>query len=131
MKQRSIEEFLDHARASLDRVSPEEAALAARDGALLVDIRPVTLREADGEIPDALVIDRNVLEWRLAPASDHRIPEVSDDKVVIIVCDEGYASSLAAATLQELGLPRATDLIGGFQAWKQRGLPVSGPPVTE
>ena len=84
-----------------------------------------TLREADGEIPGALVIDRNVLEWRLAPASDHRIPEVSDDKVVIIVCDEGYASSLAAATLQELGLPHATDLIGGFQAWKQRGLPVT------
>ena len=125
MSQRSIEDLLEGARAGLDRVSPEAAAAAARDGALLVDIRPVTLREADGEIPGALVIDRNVLEWRLAPASDHRIPEVSDDKVVIIVCDEGYASSLAAATLQELGLPRATDLIGGFQAWKERGLPVT------
>jgi len=125
VSQRSIDDLLEDARAGLDRVSPEAAAAAARDGALLVDIRPVTLREADGEIPGALVIDRNVLEWRLAPASDHRIPEVSDDKVVIIVCDEGYASSLAAATLQELGLSRATDLIGGFQAWKQRGLPVT------
>jgi len=125
VSQRSIDDLLEDARAGLDRVSPEAAAASARDGALLVDIRPVTLREADGEIPGALVIDRNVLEWRLAPASDHRIPEVSDDKVVIIVCDEGYASSLAAATLQELGLSRATDLIGGFQAWKQRGLPVT------
>ena len=88
------------------------------------------MREADGEIPGALVIDRNVLEWRLAPDSDHRIPEVGAEKIVIIVCDEGYASSLAAATLQELGLPRATDLIGGFQAWRERGLPVA-PPTPE
>jgi rhodanese-related sulfurtransferase len=131
VSQRSIEDLLEYARAGLDRVSPDEATVAVSDGALLVDIRPVALREADGEIPGALVIDRNVLEWRLAPASDHRIPQVSEDKIVIVVCDEGYASSLAAATLQELGLPRATDLIGGFQAWKRRGLPVSGLPVTE
>ena len=71
------------------------------------------------------VLQDGLVEWRLAPASDHRIPEVSDDKVVIIVCDEGYASSLAAATLQELGLPRATDLIGGFQAWRLSGLPIT------
>jgi rhodanese-related sulfurtransferase len=123
----SIEDLLTRARAGLQRVAPDEAAEAARDGALLVDIRPVALREADGEIPGALVIDRNVLEWRLAPTSDHRIPQVSADQMVIIVCDEGYASSLAAATLQELGLPHATDLIGGFQAWTQRGLPVTEP----
>jgi rhodanese-related sulfurtransferase len=109
----------------LTRVSPAEAAAAAREGALLVDIRPVGLRAADGEIPGALVIDRNVLEWRLAPTSDHRIPEIDEGKTVILFCDEGYASSLAAATLQELGLPRATDLIGGFQAWKREGLPVT------
>ena len=123
----SIDDLLARARSGLQRVSPDEAAEAARTGALLVDIRPVGLREADGEIPGALVIDRNVLEWRLAPESDHRIPEARADKVVIIVCDEGYASSLAAATLQDLGLPRATDLIGGFQAWRQRGLPVTTP----
>jgi rhodanese-related sulfurtransferase len=125
VNQRSIDDLLAQARARLQRVSPDEAAEAARAGALLVDIRPVARREADGEIPGALVIDRNVLEWRLAPTGDHRIPEVSADKMVIIVCDEGYASSLAAATLQELGLPRATDVIGGFQAWKQRGLPIT------
>ena len=123
----SIDDLLARARSGLQRVSPDEAAEAARTGALLVDIRPVGLREADGEIPGALVIDRNVLEWRLAPESDHRIPEVGAEKIVIIVCDEGYASSLAAATLQELGLPRATDLIGGFQAWRERGLPVALP----
>jgi rhodanese-related sulfurtransferase len=123
----SIDDLLAHARSGLQRVSPEEADAAARAGALLVDIRPAGLREADGEIPGALVIDRNVLEWRLAPESDHRIPQVRADQIVIIVCDEGYASSLAAATLQELGLPRATDLIGGFQAWRQRGLPVTPP----
>jgi rhodanese-related sulfurtransferase len=125
----SIDDLLAHARSGLQRVSPEEADAAARAGALLVDIRPVGLRAADGEIPGALVIDRNVLEWRLAPQSEHRIPQVRADKLVIIVCDEGYASSLAAATLQELGLPHATDLIGGFQAWRQRGLPVA--PSTE
>lgn len=106
-------------------MSPAEAVAATLDGALLVDIRPVGLRAADGEIPGALVIDRNVLEWRLTPTSDHRIPEVEADTTVIIMCDEGYASSLAAATLQELGLPSATDLIGGFQAWKRAGLPVT------
>jgi rhodanese-related sulfurtransferase len=123
----SIDDLLAAARSGLQRVSPDEADAAVRAGALLVDIRPTGLRAADGEIPGALVIDRNVLEWRLAPESDHRIPQVNAEKIVIIVCDEGYASSLAAATLQELGLPHATDLIGGFQAWRQRGLPVTPP----
>jgi rhodanese-related sulfurtransferase len=125
VNRRSIDALLEQARAGLTRVTPAEAEAATRDGALLVDIRPVGLREADGEIPGALVIDRNVLEWRLAPTSDHRIPEVDPGKTVILVCNEGYASSLAAATLQELGLPGATDLIGGFQAWKREGLPVT------
>ena len=95
-------------------------------GALLVDIRPIAQRTADGEIPGALVLERNVLEWRLDPASEHRIPEVAGpEQVVIVVCDAGYASSLAAASLQAVGLPRATDLDGGFQAWRAAGLPVT------
>jgi rhodanese-related sulfurtransferase len=121
----TIDELLDEARASLERVGPNEAAAAVGDGALLVDTRPSELRERDGVIPGAFTIDRNVLEWRLDPESAHRIPEItSHDQVVIVVCDEGYASSLAAHTLQQLGLHRATDLIGGFQAWKAAGLPV-------
>jgi rhodanese-related sulfurtransferase len=125
VNQSAVDAMLERARAGLVRVSPEEAAAAMEAGALLVDTRPAGLRDADGEIPGALVIDRNVLEWRLAPSSDHRIPEVDEHTTVILFCDEGYASSLAAATLQELGLPRATDLAGGFQAWKRAGLPVT------
>src|SRR5262245_37323175 len=106
-------------------MSPEEAARAFADGALLVDTRPVAQRTEQGEIPGALMIERNVLEWRLDPTSSARIPEVSDhDALVIVVCAEGYSSSLAAASLQDLGLHRATDLIGGFLAWRAAGLPV-------
>jgi len=123
---RSIADLLAEARSSLHRVSPLEAARAVERGALLVDIRPSELRERDGTIPGALVIDRNVLEWRLDPASPDRTPEItSHDTVVVLFCDEGYASSLAAATLQQLGLRDATDLIGGFQAWKAAGRPVA------
>ena len=125
VKRLSVDELLDLARADLARVSPEDAAAAMAGGALLVDIRPVAQRDADGEIPGAIVIERNVLEWRLDPASAHRIPQVDEHQTVIIVCNEGYASSLAAATLQQLGLPRATDLIGGYQAWKLSGLPTT------
>jgi rhodanese-related sulfurtransferase len=120
----SLDDHLEAARAGLQRVTPAEVAAAVEAGALLVDIRPVGQREADGEIPEAIVIDRNVLEWRLAPTSDHRIPQASADKIVILVCNEGYASSLAAATLQQVGLANATDLIGGFQAWRRDGFPV-------
>jgi rhodanese-related sulfurtransferase len=121
----TIDDELAKARRGLERVSPAEAAAAVETGALLVDIRPVAQRSADGEIPGALVIERNVLEWRLDPASPHRVPEVGGpDQVVIVVCDAGYASSLAAASLQAVGLPRATDLDGGFQAWRAAGLPV-------
>ena len=95
---------------------------------MLVDTRPSELRARDGAIPGALTIERNVLEWRLDPEGSHRIPEItSHEQVVIVVCDEGYSSSLAAASLQQLGLHRATDLIGGFQAWKAAGLPVEPP----
>src|SRR6476646_2335327 len=110
--------LLEEARAGLRRVDPEEARAAAAAGALLVDIRPEANRRDEGAIPGAVVIDRHVLEWRLDPDGDHRIPELTGrEQTVILVCNEGYASSLAAATLQSIGLPRATDLDGGFRAW--------------
>jgi len=124
-ERRTVDTLLEAARAKLQRVAPADAKHAARRGALLVDIRPSELRARDGTIPGALWIERNVLEWRLDPAGTHRIPEIdSHDQVVIVVCDEGYASSLAAVSLQQLGLQHATDLIGGFQAWRAAGLPV-------
>ncbi|WP_328886699.1 rhodanese-like domain-containing protein [Streptomyces sp. NBC_00316] len=120
-----IDDLLERVRAGFDRIGPSEAAAAASDGALLVDIRYAELRERDGLIPGALVVERNELEWRLDPQGSHRAPEaVSHDLQVVVVCNEGYASSLAAASLRQLGLYRATDLIGGFQAWRAAGLPV-------
>ena len=128
-RMRTVDELLDEARASLRRVTPGEAARAAADGAMLVDIRPSEQRSRDGSIPGALTIDRNVLEWRLDPAGADRIPQVtSHDDVVIILCNEGYASSLAALSLQQLGLRHATDVIGGFQAWRAAGLPSEKAP---
>lgn len=122
---KSIDDLLDDARRTLQRVTPHDAAAAVAQGALLVDTRPVAQRERDGEIPGALIVDRNVLEWRLDPASAHRVPQMRDHGArVIVVCNEGFASSLAAATLQQLGLRNATDMIGGFQAWRAAGLPV-------
>lgn len=122
-----LDDLVAEARARLDRPSPHEAARAvAEEGALLVDIRPEGQRRREGEIPGAVLIDRNVLEWRLAPAGEHRIPELRDaDQPVILFCSQGFASSLAAATLQRLGLRHATDLDGGFLAWEAAGLPVS------
>src|SRR5882672_1548393 len=118
----TVDELLDEARRSLHRLAPIEAEQAAAAGALIVDIRPSELRDRDGTIPGAVVVDRNVLEWRLDPASAHRIPQITaHDQVVILFCDEGYASSLAAATLQQLGLRNATDLTGGIQAWIRAG----------
>jgi rhodanese-related sulfurtransferase len=119
----SIEVLLDGARKALVRLEPAEAYRAAASGALLVDIRPLEQRERDGTIPGALVIDRNVLEWRLDPGSDFRDPSVESQQQVLIICNEGYSSSLAAATLRLLGR-EATDVIGGFQKWRQCGLPV-------
>jgi rhodanese-related sulfurtransferase len=123
---RTIDEVLAEARTKLKRLEPHDADAAAKDGALLVDIRPAAQRAAEGEIPGALIIERNVLEWRFDPASDARLPEASYDLQVIVLCSEGYTSSLAAAALQELGVHRATDLAGGYRAWEAAGLPVSG-----
>lgn len=122
----SVEDLLAAARARLERVEPAGALAAVRDErALLVDIRSESQRAADGVIPGAAFVARNVLEWRLDPQSPWRDPELArTDRRVIVMCDQGYQSSLAAATLQELGHGDATDLAGGFQAWREAGLPV-------
>lgn len=118
----AIDVLLESARAGLDRVEPEDLAAELTAGALVVDIRPVEQRDRDGALPGALVIDRNVLEWRLDPTCPHHVPEMTDpDRRVVIVCNQGYSSSLAAATLRRLGLTRATDLNGGFAAWARSG----------
>ncbi|WP_208903373.1 rhodanese-like domain-containing protein [Streptomyces incarnatus] len=121
-----IDELLERVRTGYRRIEAREAHEAARTGeALLVDIRYAALRERDGLIPGALVIERNELEWRLDPQGSHRVPEATGhDLRVVVICNEGYASSLAAASLHQLGLHRATDLVGGFQAWRAEGLPV-------
>ncbi|MER7399521.1 rhodanese-like domain-containing protein [Streptomyces sp. NPDC000151] len=124
----AIDDLLAQARAELDRVEPHEAAAVQRDGGLLVDIRYAALRERDGTIPGALIVERNELEWRLDPTGDHRAPEAtSRDLRIVVICNEGYASSLAAVSLRRLGLHRATDLTGGFQSWRTAGLPVNPP----
>jgi rhodanese-related sulfurtransferase len=116
----AIDAHLQAARMGLDRVRPADLAREIAAGAVVVDTRPVEQRHRDGALPGSLVIDRNVLEWRLDPTCSQHIPEVTDRGCrIIIVCNEGYSSSLAAATLQELGLERATDLEGGFQAWRR------------
>jgi rhodanese-related sulfurtransferase len=122
---RTIDQILAEARSRLQRVGPQQAARAVGEGALLVDIRPAAQRAAEGEIPGALIVERNVLEWRFDPASAARLPQASYDLRVIVVCSEGYTSSLAAAALQDLGVRHATDLDGGFCAWQAAGLPVT------
>jgi rhodanese-related sulfurtransferase len=123
---RSIDEVLEETRGRLHRLEPAEAAARMAAGALLVDTRPVAQRAADGEVAGALVVERNVLEWRLDPASDARLPEATDHDVeVIVLCNEGYASSLAADSLRALGLHRATDVVGGYRAWVAAGLPTT------
>ncbi|MEV7599488.1 rhodanese-like domain-containing protein [Kitasatospora sp. NPDC089797] len=120
----TIDDLVERAREGVHRPRAREAYQAHLEGALLVDIRPAAQRAAEGEIPGSLIIERNVLEWRLDPTGSHRIPEASGyDIEVIVVCSEGYASSLAAASLRELGLHRATDLDGGFVGWAASGLP--------
>jgi rhodanese-related sulfurtransferase len=123
----SIEQILAAARSRLQRLSPDEAyEVAAKTEAILVDIRPEGQRAIEGGIPGALIVERNVLEWRFDPASSARLPVATDHDIQIIVfCSEGYTSSLAAATLQDLGLWRATDIVGGFHAWRATGLPTS------
>ena len=121
---RSIDAVLGAARQRLHRLAPAEALQAIRGGALLVDIRPQAQRAAEGLVPGALHVERNVLEWRFDPSSEARLPQATGyDQHVIIMCSQGYASSLAAACLQDIGLANATDLAGGFRAWAGVGLP--------
>jgi rhodanese-related sulfurtransferase len=114
----AIQSLLTLARADLDRVAPADLATEVAAGAVVIDTRPVEQRDRDGDLPGAVVIDRNVLEWRLDPTSPNRLPFATGPDIrYVIVCNEGYSSSLAAATLHRLGLRRATDLVGGYQAW--------------
>jgi len=118
----AIDRLLAQARAGLDRVPVSELAAEIEAGALVVDTRPAEQRSRDGALPGAVVVDRNVLEWRLDPTSPHRLPEAADPRRrIIIVCNEGFSSSLAAATLRQLGCVRATDLVDGFQGWLRAG----------
>jgi rhodanese-related sulfurtransferase len=124
---RSIDELLSAARSRITRVGPHEAAARIAAGAVLVDIRPAAQRAAEGEVPGALAVERNVLEWRFDPASDARLSVATGyDVDVVVLCSEGYTSSLAADALRSLGLHRATDVIGGFSAWAAAGLPTVG-----
>jgi rhodanese-related sulfurtransferase len=121
----TIDDLLEQARQGLDRLGPREARAAVAGGAVIVDVRSETQRAADGTVPGAVFYPRNVLEWRCDPDSDARDERLADlDRHLIVMCDEGYASSLAAATLQQMGFSRATDLDGGCQAWRDAGLPV-------
>src|SRR6516164_9923888 len=124
----TIDDLLIEARGGLARLDPVAAFRAIHRGAVLIDTRPEWQRRAGGEIPGAIVIERNHLEWRCDPASPARAAEAADHQVAwIICCDEGYSSSLAAASLQALGLSNATDVTGCFQAWRAAGLPVTRP----
>ena len=115
---RTIDDVLESARGRLARLTPAQARIHWSAGAVVVDIRPAAQRAAEGELPGALVVERNVLEWRFDPASDAALPIASYDLQVIVLCQEGYTSSLAAAALQDLGVHRATDVIGGWAAWR-------------
>jgi rhodanese-related sulfurtransferase len=130
-----VDAMLDDARSRLQRISPEQALEELRRGdALLVDIRPQWQREADGEVDptlEPLLVERNHLEWRFDPRSDARLPQASYDARVLVLCQEGYTSSLAADALVRLGVRRATDVTGGFRAWREAGLPVAGQPAEE
>jgi rhodanese-related sulfurtransferase len=125
---RTVDELLARVRERIERVEPAEAFARMDAGALLVDTRPVEQRARDGEVPGALVVDRNVLEWRLDPASPWRLPEITGyDLDVVVLCNEGYSSSLVADTLRALGVVRSVDVIGGFTAWAAAGLPTTRP----
>ncbi len=126
----TVEQMLAEARAAVRRLSPEQTAEAVRAGALLIDIRPDALRKRDGVVPGSRIIDRNVFEWRCDPASPWRDPEVTQPpgRRLIVMCDEGYQSSLAAAILKRFGFDDAGDLIGGYQAWRASGFEVRPGP---
>jgi rhodanese-related sulfurtransferase len=121
-----VDRLLAQARLGLRRVHPQQAKQIADGGGLLIDIRPAAQRAEFGEVPGALIVERNNLEWRLDPGGSHRLPEAENpDRPVVIICQEGYASSLAAASLIGVGRTAVTDLDGGFAAWKQAGLPTT------
>jgi rhodanese-related sulfurtransferase len=125
---KTVEELLDEARGRLARLEPHEALEAVDAGAILVDIRGAEQVAAQGAIPGALWITRNALEWRVDPASGHQHPELAGrEQRVILICAQGYQSSLAAATLHDLGFDGVTDVVGGFEAWQAAGLPVEPP----
>ena len=126
---RTLDDLLEEARGRIVRVTPDQAADRVARGAVLVDIRPAAQRAREGEVPGSLIVERNVLEWRFDPASEARLPQATGyDVDVIVLCSEGYTSSLAADALRSLGLHRATDVIGGFLAWAAAGLPTTGTP---
>ncbi|MGH8863010.1 MAG: rhodanese-like domain-containing protein [Jatrophihabitantaceae bacterium] len=130
MRFASVEQMVDDARSRLERVTAQHAAAMVGDGALLVDIRPVWQRTAEGEIPGSVIVERNHLEWRLHPDSSARIPQARPGQRWVVFCTEGYTSSLAADSLNSLGVA-ATDIVGGFAAWRAAGLPTaagSTPP---
>ncbi len=115
----SVDDLVERARRRIHRVGPHELEGLVAEGGLVIDIRPAAQRSEEGALPGALVVERNVLEWRMDPTSDHRLPDVRDlHQPVIVVCSAGYASSLAAASLSDLGFERPADLVGGYQAWR-------------
>ncbi|MEV6240826.1 rhodanese-like domain-containing protein [Lentzea sp. NPDC051838] len=118
----NVDRILDEARTHLKRLEPQE--LHQLEDALIVDIRPAHNRLAEGEIENSVVVERIVLEWRLDPTGDWRLPGFTADTTVVVVCNEGYSSSLAARDLQRIGLPNATDLVGGYRGWRAAGLPI-------
>jgi rhodanese-related sulfurtransferase len=128
-----VDEWLEQARSGLERMTPREVHAAMASGnVLVVDTRTTQQRSEQGALPGAVVIDRTVLEWRLDPTCEHRTPEATDGRRVVVVCSQGYSSSLVAAALQRLGPPGATDMVGGFEGWKAAGLPVTAstdPPT--
>jgi len=126
----AVDRLVAQAREGLHRLTPAEALAAQARGALLVDTRTEPQRRRQGDIPGAVVVDRTVLEWRLDPSNPWHLPEVTDtDQEVVVLCRQGYSSSLAAASLQSLGLHRATDVIGGVEAWLAAGLPTHQGPA--
>lgn len=125
----SIDEVLEAARTRLERLQPDQAYAEQQHGALLIDTRSAAQRSEGGDIPGAIVVERTVLEWRLDPNSPFRLPEATSyDRRLIVLCAHGYSSSLAAASLQDVGFTNATDVIGGFEAWTAAGLPTVATP---
>lgn len=114
----TVDAWLTGARARLDRVQPQDLAQEIADGAIVVDIRDSADREAEGAMPGAVIVTRNVLEWRMSPSSPTHLEGITADSRVIIVCNDGFSSSIAAAGLHDLGLPQATDLVGGYRGWR-------------